>query len=130
MISGFGVTAVSAFRASAKAAGATSLHLARQLPGEYAAMLDQVEVTVAADPLPRLRYQGPLHVTAWARRNHYHAAELAQLATASRWDTDPTSTAAVARSIQSHLPTGGAPLWLGFKHVGRVGPTEILAALG
>ncbi len=47
------VTGVSVFRTTAVAAGATSLYLARQrLPAGYASMLNQVEVTVAAQPLP------------------------------------------------------------------------------
>jgi hypothetical protein len=51
--------AVSAFRSAAEIVGATSLHLARQrLPGEYESMLDQVEITVAAQPLPRLQAVG------------------------------------------------------------------------
>jgi len=45
-----------------------------------------------------------MHVTAWARRNRQHGADLARLATAGRWDTDPHATAAVARSIYGHLP--------------------------
>jgi hypothetical protein len=54
---------------------------------------------------------------------------LASLATASRWDTDPAATVAVARSIYSHLPPGGAPLWLGFKEIGNADPAAALAAL-
>jgi hypothetical protein len=51
--------AVSAFRRAADAAGATSWHLARQrLPQRYESMLDQVEVTVAEQPLPRLQAVG------------------------------------------------------------------------
>jgi len=68
-------------------------------------------------------------VTAWARRNQRHGAALAGLATASRWDTDPAATAAAARSIYSHLPQGGTPLWLGFKDVGNADPAAALAAL-
>lgn len=53
------IAAVSAFRRAAVAAGATSWHLARQrLPRAYQAMLDQVEVTVAEQPLPRLQAVG------------------------------------------------------------------------
>jgi len=72
---------------------------------------------------------GPVHVTVWARRNWHHGADLTRLATASRWDTDPHATAAVARSIYGHFPTGGAPLWLGFKNVGTADPAAALAAL-
>jgi hypothetical protein len=50
------VSAVSTFRQAAEAVGATSLHMARQrLPRDYEAMLDLVEVTVAAQPLPGSR---------------------------------------------------------------------------
>ena len=53
------VAAVSRFRTAAQAAGATSLHLARQrLPADYESMLDQVEITIAAQPLPRLQAVG------------------------------------------------------------------------
>lgn len=276
------VAAVSAFRRAAQAAGATSWHLARQrLPGDYESMLDQVEVTVAEQPLPRLqavgsadtvfpflyelnwgpreafsptrlrRYGprgpsvrllpgagdelirlgplirplvelhwarmvaeingvapaeldlhrhlfgsdrvtppkalrdamaalqhnrcfyccGPLgtaseadhfiprvrcgidavenlvladrrcnndkrdllpaspHVNAWAHRNQRHGAALAELATASRWDTDPAATMAVARSIYSHLPQSGTPLWLGIKDIAKADPAGALTAL-
>ena len=36
---------------------------------------------------------------------------------------------AVARSIYSHLPPGGTPLWLGFRDVGNADPATALAAL-
>lgn len=50
------VQAVSAFRGAAAAAGTTSWQLARQrLPGAYNSMLNQVEVTVAAQPSPACR---------------------------------------------------------------------------
>ena len=71
----------------------------------------------------------PRHVTAWADRNQRHSAALISLAAASRWDTDPAATVAVARSIYSHLPPGGTPLWLGFKDVGNADPAAALAAL-
>jgi hypothetical protein len=72
---------------------------------------------------------GPSLVATWARRNEHHAGRLAQLARASRWDTNPEATAAVARSIYSHLPEGGIPLWLGVRNVGREDPVTALAAL-
>jgi hypothetical protein len=62
--------AVSTFRHEAAAAG-DIWHLTRQrLPGDYESMLDQVEVTVASQPLPRLQAVGstetvfPLHLQA------------------------------------------------------------------
>ena len=72
---------------------------------------------------------GPSHVTAWARRNQRHGTALTSLATANGWATDPAATMAVARSIYSHLPPGGTPLWLGFKDVGNADPATALAAL-
>jgi hypothetical protein len=69
------------------------------------------------------------HVTAWARRNQRHGGALAGLATASRWDSAPQATVAVARSIYSHLPLGGTPLWLGFKKVDNADPAAVLAVL-
>lgn len=71
----------------------------------------------------------PPHVAAWALRNRRHGTELINLATGSRWDTDPAATVAVARSIYSHLPPGGTPLWRGFKDVGKTRPAAALAAL-
>jgi hypothetical protein len=71
----------------------------------------------------------PPHVTAWARRNQRDGTALINLAMASRWDTDPAATVAVARSIYSHLPLGGTPLWLGFKNVSDADPAAALAAL-
>ena len=51
--------AVLEFRRAAEATGVTSLSQARQrLPGAYAQMLDQVEVAVAEQPLPRLQTVG------------------------------------------------------------------------
>ncbi|HUZ35647.1 MAG TPA: HNH endonuclease [Streptosporangiaceae bacterium] len=51
--------AVLEFRRAAEATGVTSLSLARQrLAGEYAQMLDRVEVAVAEQPLPRLQTVG------------------------------------------------------------------------
>lgn len=60
---------------------------------------------------------GRAHVTAWARRNQHYDTALTDLATAARWDTDLAATIAVARSIYSHLPPDGTPLWLGYKDV-------------
>jgi 5-methylcytosine-specific restriction endonuclease McrA len=76
--------AVSAFRCEAVAAGATSWHLARQrLPGPYHAMLDQVEVTVAEQPLPRLQAVGSsdtvfpfLYELSWGPRESFSLARL------------------------------------------------------
>jgi 5-methylcytosine-specific restriction endonuclease McrA len=69
------------------------------------------------------------HVTAWARRSQRHGTALTSLATAKGWATDAAATMAVARSIYSHLPPGGTPLWLGFKDVGNADPAAALAAL-
>jgi hypothetical protein len=71
----------------------------------------------------------PPHVTAWARRYQHHGTALAGLAATSRRDTDPAATTAVARSIYSHLPPGGTPLWLGFKDVRDADPAAALTAL-
>jgi hypothetical protein len=78
------VSAVARFRHLTVAAGATSLHLARlRLPGEYAAMLDRVEVTVAAEPLPRLQAVGSaetvfpfLYEMDWGPGESFSAARL------------------------------------------------------
>ena len=95
--------------------------------------IDAIENLVLADRRcnndKRDLLPAPPHVTAWARRNQHHGTALTSLATASRWDTDPAATVAVARSIYSHLPPGGTPLWLGFKNVGNADPAAALAAL-
>ena len=78
------IAAVSAFRRAAVAAGTTSWHLARQrLPGAYQAMLDQVEVTVAEQPLPRLQAVGSsdivlpfLYELSWGPRESFSLARL------------------------------------------------------
>ena len=44
-------------------------------------------------------------------------------------DSAPQATVAVARSIYSHLPLGGTPLWLGFKKVDNADPAAVLAVL-
>lgn len=76
--------AVSTFRNAAMAAGVASLHLARQrLPGDYACMLDQVEITVAAQPLPRLQAVGStqtvfpfIYELGWGPRESFTPARL------------------------------------------------------
>ena len=78
------VAAVSSFRSAAEAAGATSWHLARpRLPGAYRAMLDQVEVIVAEQPLPRLQAIGSaqavfpfLYELSWGTRESFSPARL------------------------------------------------------
>jgi hypothetical protein len=95
--------------------------------------IDAVENLVLADRRcnndKRDLLPGPAHVTAWTRRNERYGTALAELATAARWDTDPAATLAVARSIYSHLPPSGTPLWLGFKDVGSADPATAVAAL-
>jgi HNH endonuclease len=92
--------------------------------------IDAVENLVLADRRcnndKRDLLPGPTHVTAWTRRNHHHDTALA---TDARWDTDPAATIAVARSIYSHLPPSGTPLWLGYKHVAVADPATAAAAL-
>ena len=72
--------------------------------------IDAIENLVLADRQcnndKRDLLPGPTHVGAWARRNQRHGPALTSLAMASRWDTDPAATVAVARSIYSHLPPG------------------------
>jgi hypothetical protein len=78
------VAAVSSFRSAAEAAGATSWRLARlRLPGAYRAMLDQVEVIVAEQPLPRLQAVGSaqavfpfLYELSWGTRESFFPARL------------------------------------------------------
>jgi hypothetical protein len=95
--------------------------------------IDAVENLVLADRRcnndKRDLLPGPEHVTAWANRNQRHEAALAQLASASNWDTDPQATVAVARSIYGHLPPGGSPLWFGLRHVASTDPAPAMAAL-
>ena len=44
---------------------------------------------------------------------------------ASRWDTDTQATVAVARSIYSHLPKSGTPLWLENRNVCAEDPATV-----
>ncbi len=95
--------------------------------------IDAVENLVMADRRcnndKRDLLPGPLHVAAWARRNRRYGPALTSLAVASRWDSEPAATMAVARSIYSHLSPAGAPLWLGIKSVANAGPVSALTAL-
>ncbi len=95
--------------------------------------IDAVENLVLADRQcnndKRDLLPGLPHVTAWARRNQRYGGALAGLAAASRWDSAPEATVAVARSIYSHLPPGGTPLWLGFKQAHNTDPAAVLAVL-
>jgi hypothetical protein len=78
------IAAVSAFRRAADVAGATSWHLARQrLPQRYESMLDQAEVTVAQQPLPRLQAVGStdtvfpfIYELSWGPRESFSVARL------------------------------------------------------
>jgi len=95
--------------------------------------IDAVENLVLADRRcnndQRDLLPSPVHVTAWTRRNQHHDTALTALATDARWDTDPAATIAVARSIYSHLPPSGTPLWLGYKNVAVADPASAAAAL-
>ena len=88
--------------------------------------IDAIENMVLADRRcnndKRDLLPGPAHVASWAIRNQHHDTALAGLATDARWDTDPAATIAVARSIYSHLPHSGTPLWLGYKTLSRPTP--------
>jgi hypothetical protein len=96
------VAAVSTFRSAAEAAGATSWHLARlRLPGPYEAMLDQVEVIVAEQPLPRLQAVGSaqavfpfLYRLSWVPRESFSVARLRRHGPAG-----PPSTCCPARAM-------------------------------
>ncbi len=78
------VSAVRRFRELAEARGATSLQLARrQLADDYQQMLDQVEMTIAAQPLPRLQTVGAaeanfpfIYDLAWSPREHFTTRRL------------------------------------------------------
>jgi len=98
------VTAVSTFRSAAQAAGATSWHLARaRLPAAYKTMLDQVEVTVAEQPLPRLQAVGSsqtpfpfLYQASWGPRESFSVARLRR-----HGPRGPPSTCCLARAMSS-----------------------------
>ena len=58
-----------------------------------------------SDYLPALT-----HVDRWARRLVVHRADMADLASSTRWETEPARSLAITRSCYAHLPAG-TPLW-------------------
>lgn len=78
------VNAVRAFQAEAMASGVTSLHLAKASLGDgYESMLDQVEITAAEQPLPRLQTVGTsaqpfpfLYEIEWESGEHFSVSRL------------------------------------------------------
>lgn len=71
----------------------------------------------------------PALVSTWARRNVESSRTLSMIAEMSNVDSDLTGTLAVARSIYSHLPQGGTPLWLGRKQIMTLDPGLALEAM-
>lgn len=79
--------------------------------------------TYKRDYLPAL-----VHVDAWARRFSAGGNELAALATAARWQSEPARSLALARSCYAHLPAG-TPLWAGREHFTVDDPAAIAVRL-
>lgn len=71
---------------------------------------------------------GPAHVAGWARRppapRQGHSPAWPRPAGGT---PTPAATVTVARSIYRHLPSGGTPLWLGFKDTWNADPATALA---
>ena len=59
----------------------------------------------------------PSVVARWAGRSLDDSGALPMIAEMSDTDSDVAGTMAVARSIYSHLPHGGTPLWRGRKQL-------------
>lgn len=117
------VAAVSAFRHTADAAGAASWHVARtRLPGQYEAMLDQVEVTVAEQPLPRLQAVGSaetvfpfLYELGWGPRDSFSPARLRRhgpAAPPSGCCPAPAMNSFASGRSSAHWPSCTGPGWL------------------
>lgn len=96
---------------------------------------DAVENLVLADACNRYKRDylpAEVHVETWARRNVDRRDDLAGLADAARWESDPTRSTAIARSSYAHLPVG-TPLWLDRDEFTDTDPAviaELLAELG
>jgi len=148
---GFAERLLEVIDAGRRTAGAVSLHLARQrLAGQYEVMLDQVEATVAAQPLPRLQRVGGaeaefpfIYDLGWKPREHFSVTRLRAAGPRGlpvrlrpgagdelvRLGRRPAGIHAVARSIYRHLPPGVTPVWLGRGQVTGGDPAAALAAL-
>jgi hypothetical protein len=68
-------------------------------------------------------------VRKWADRNLSRSDSLSMFAELSDTDSDLVGTMAVARSIYSHLPPGGAHFWQGTKQVVTSDPKLSLEAM-
>ncbi len=74
---------------------------------------DAVENLVLADACnthKRDYLPAPMHVAAWTDRLTAHHQDLAELAGAAHWESDPTRTVSLARAAYANLPAG-TPLW-------------------
>lgn len=71
----------------------------------------------------------PSFVGKWATRNRSDSSTLLMIAEMSDTDSDVLGTMAVARSIYSHLPSSGTPLWQGRKLIIATDPGLALAAM-
>lgn len=71
----------------------------------------------------------PSFVGKWADRNLRDSSTLLMIAEMSNTDSDVLGTMAVARSIYSHLPSSGTPLWQGRKKIVATDPGLALAAM-
>ena len=71
----------------------------------------------------------PSFVTKWAGRNQEQGSGLEAIAELGGCESDSDGTMAVARSIYSHLPPGGTPMWQGRKLIVSSDPGLALAAL-
>ena len=71
----------------------------------------------------------PSFVIKWAGRNQEQGPALVMIAEMGDSESDRHGTMAVARSIYSHLPPGGTPMWQGRKLIVSSDPGLALAAL-
>jgi hypothetical protein len=95
--------------------------------------IDAIENLVLADrPCNRDKSDllaEPSHVSAWNGRNTVSSDTLSTIAEMSSVDSDLIGTLAVARSIYSHLPQGGTPLWQGRKQILTLDPGLAVKAM-
>ena len=82
----------------------------------------------AANNQKRAHLVAPEHLARWHERNERHRADLERVASAATWETRPSETTSVVRSVYLSL-RDGSPLWLRHREFVEAQHDEIAAAL-